>query len=58
LVELVDINGGSTNKYNARNKNWNIYQKIVPGANKVIWSGDFGVDMILYVQRSEPEWSL
>ena len=57
LVELVDKNGNAANKYNARNKNWNIYQKIVPGTNKIVWPGDFGVDMVLYVKRSEPEWN-
>lgn len=57
LVELVDENGNATNKYNARNKNWNIYQKIIPGTNKIVWPGDFGVDMVLYVKRSEPEWN-
>lgn len=57
LVEQVDKNGNVVNKYNARNKNWNIYKKIVPGINRLVWSGEFGVDIVLYVKRSEPEWN-
>ena len=58
VVEQVDNVGNVTNKYNSRNKSWNIFEKIKPGVNSFIWSGEFGVDIVLYVQRSEPKCSL
>ena len=56
-VEQVDVVGVSTNRYNSRNKEWNIFQKIKPGISNIVWPGDFGVDLILYVKRSEPKWN-
>lgn len=32
------------------------FEKIPPGALTVLWSGDFGFDIILYKVRREPEW--
>ena len=40
-----------------RNKDSYIFEKIQPGTNYVIIDGDFGVDIILMEERSEPKWT-
>ena len=50
--------GEITNLYNARNKVQSVFEKIPSGNNTVSWSGDFGIDLTLYDERSEPRWSL
>lgn len=39
-----------------RYKKESIFEEIQPGQNKLIWSGDFGFDVLLYHKRSEPDW--
>ena len=58
IVNQVNNVGNVLNKYNSRNKRYNVYQKIVPGVNSVIWTGEFGVDLTLFIKRSEPKWNL
>lgn len=50
--------GEITNLYNARGKEYSVFKKIPPGTNTLQWSGGFGVDIILFDERSEPKWSL
>lgn len=51
LGEVVDC-------YNARQKNYSVFQKIPPGLNVFQWSGGFGIDITLFDERSEPKCSL
>ena len=51
LGEVVDC-------YNARQKDYSVFQKIPPGLNVFQWSGGFGVDITLFDERSEPKCSL
>ena len=51
LGEIVDC-------YNARQKDYSVFQKIPPGLNVFQWSGGFGIDIVLFDERSEPKWSL
>ena len=51
LGEVVDC-------YNARQKDYSIFKKIPAGLNVFQWSGGFGVDIVLFDERSEPKWSL
>lgn len=54
----VTRNDGSTvNHFNDRNKQSYIFEKIPAGKNAVTWDGDFGFDMILMEERSEPKWT-
>lgn len=54
----VTKNDGSTvNCFNNRNKNSYIFEKIPSGQNAVTWAGDFGFDVILMEERSEPKWT-
>lgn len=50
--------GEITNLYNARRKDYSVFQKIPPGVQTVSWPGTYGVDILLYNERSEPKWNL
>lgn len=39
-----------------RYKKESVFEEIPPGQNELIWSGDFGFDVLLYHKRSEPDW--
>ena len=51
------VDGTQTNVFNLRNRDSYIFEKISPGNNTVVWLGDFGVDITLLEERSEPKWS-
>lgn len=51
LGEVVDC-------YNARQKDYSVFQKIPSGLNVFQWSGGFGIDITLFDERSEPKCSL
>lgn len=56
-IFITDNQGATTNKFNDRLKTSYIFEKILPGANTVAWSSDFGFDVILFDERSEPKWT-
>ena len=56
-VFLTANDGSTTNMFNLRNKDSYVFEKIQPGTNYVIIDGDFGVDIILMEERSEPKWT-
>lgn len=58
ITAQYDKYGNATPKWNSRNKNYQIYEKIPLGINDVIWQGDFGFDIVTYEKRSEPRWNL
>lgn len=51
------IDGTKVNQFNLRERDSYIFQKIPAGSNPVIWEGDFGLDIILMEERSEPKWT-
>lgn len=55
-IYITKSNGSTVNCFNSRNKASYIFEKIPPGENAVTWSGDFGFDVILMEERSEPKW--
>lgn len=55
-VFLTANDGTITNQFNNRNRESYIFEKIQPGSNSVSWEGDFGVDITLLEERSEPKW--
>lgn len=55
-IYLTGTDGTVTNVFNMRNRDSYIFEKIVPGSNAVSWDGDFGFDIILLEERSEPKW--
>ena len=56
-ITLTAIDGTVTNVFNLRNKDSYIFKKIQPGSNTVTWDGDFGIDITLLEERSEPKWT-
>lgn len=57
-VFKISQTGERTNEYNNRNKDSSLFERILPGENSVTWSGTFGFDITLFIERSEPEWTL
>lgn len=56
-VFLTASDGTTTNVFNLREKDSYIFEKIQSGINYVIIDGDFGVDITLLEERSEPKWT-
>lgn len=56
-IELVKSNGNKVNCFNRRNRDSYVFEKIPAGANSVTWEGDFGFDVTLLEERSEPKWT-
>lgn len=56
-VALTAVDGTVINKFNDRNRDSYIFEKIQAGTNSVLWDGDFGIDLTLLEERSEPKWT-
>ena len=56
-VTLTATDGTITNVFNLRGRDAYVFEKIRSGSNTVNWVGDFGVDIILLEERSEPKWT-
>lgn len=48
------VDGTKVNEFN--NRGQRIFERIPSGELTVNWSGDFGFDVILFAERSEPKW--
>lgn len=56
-IFLTEKDGTVTNKFNDRNRDSYIFEKIPAGKNLVAWDGKFAFDIILMEERSEPIWT-
>lgn len=56
-IVLVRNNGERVNCFNDRSRKSSIFEKIPVGINPVVWEGDFGFDITLLEERSEPKWT-
>ena len=56
-VIKTSVDGTTTNQFNARLRKPYVFEPIRPGDSTVMWDGDFGVDIILLEERSEPKWT-
>jgi phage-related protein len=56
-IYVTAIDGTITNVFNLRNRDSYIFEKIAPGTSPVTWEGNFGVDITLLEERSEPKWT-
>lgn len=56
-IYVTKNDGTIVNQFNNRNKKSYIFEKINPGNNAVTWNGNFGFDVILMEERSEPKWT-
>ena len=51
-------NGIQQDVYDMRAKQESVFEPIVPGNVRVVWPGDFGFDLTLFCERSEPRWKI
>lgn len=52
-------NGTQRDLYDYRVKiTGSLFEPITPGNVRVVWSGEFGFDLTLYCERSEPRWKI
>lgn len=56
-IVLVRTNGEKVNCFNKRSRESYVFEKIPVGANAVSWEGEFGFDVTLLEERSEPKWT-
>ena len=56
-VTRTAVDGTITNLFNLRGRESYIFEKIQSGKCTVAWDGDFGIDIILLEERSEPKWT-
>ena len=56
-IYVTAVDGTTTNVFNLRNRDFYIFKKIAPGTNHVTWEGNFGFDITLLEERSEPKWT-
>lgn len=56
-VTKISKNGEQVNAFHSREKGKKFFKKIPPGRQKVVWSGKFDWDLVIYEERSEPRWS-
>lgn len=56
-IFVTSNKGAITNAFNLRNRDSYIFTMIPPGRNSVTWEGDFGIDITLIEERSEPKWT-
>ena len=53
-IILTKTDGSRENAFNSREKEQNIFARIPQGMSRVKWNGDFGFDIILFQERSQP----
>lgn len=56
-IILTHKDGSITNCFKFRNKEHYIFEKIPAGECSVTWDGDYGFDVVIIDERSEPKWT-
>lgn len=56
-VTLVKNDGTTENKFRYRGTDHYIFERIPTGKTTVSWEGDYGIDITLLEERSEPKWT-
>lgn len=56
-IVLTRNDGTKVNVFDNRERSSYIFEPIPSGNNAVSWSGDFGIDITLIEERSEPKWT-
>nr|DAZ01959.1 MAG TPA: tail protein [Caudoviricetes sp.] len=49
-------NGTTANMFDARGYDYSVFEKIPTGLISVSWSGDFGIDLYVFLRRREAAW--
>ena len=55
-ISKIKNSGEKVNVFDLRDRDADFFEKIPAGMHSVAWSGAFGFDVILLIERSEPEW--
>lgn len=55
---VVRANGDTESIFDYRSAEYSVFQKIPPGRIKIDYSRTYGVDLIIFKERSEPPWKL
>lgn len=55
-IQLKQSKGNVINKFQCRDKEHYIFERISPGNTVVGWDGSFGFNIVLIEERSEPKW--
>lgn len=48
--------GTTANLFDCRGYDYSVFEKIPPGLTSVNWSGDFGIDLYIFLKRKEAAW--
>lgn len=56
-IILVKNDGTTVNHFKNRSRDSYVFEKIPAGSNNLSWDGNFGVDVIMMEERSEPKWT-
>lgn len=57
-VEKTTATGQKVNIFDLRNKEESVFEQLPPGSLQISWDGQFGFDLTLYEERSEPRWEV
>ena len=49
-------NGTTANLFDVRGYDYSVFEKITSGLISVNWSGDFGIDLYVFLKRKEAAW--
>lgn len=55
-IVLRGTDGKETNVFSLREPRTDFFRKIEVGMNSILWDGSFGMDVVLFEERSIPEW--
>lgn len=55
-IILRRADGTEENMFSLREPRTDFFRKIAVGSNPILWDGSFGMDVILFEERSTPEW--
>lgn len=56
-VTLVKANGDTVNMFRYRDKQSDVFKRIVPGDHRVMWNGSYDFDITIIHERGEPKWT-
>lgn len=55
-IYLVRVNGEKINVFNYRDPEQSVFKKISPGYATIYYSQNYGIDITIFKERSEPKW--
>ena len=56
-IYVTTITGERVNRFDDRYRKSYIFEKIPVGSAAIVWGGEYGIDLIVLDERSEPKWT-